>query len=50
VTGAQVIRPPRGQAVLAIAAGGRPVTVESTRDGAVRVALEAGAVYVVTFG
>jgi alpha-L-fucosidase 2 len=44
-----VIRPPRGQAVLAIEAGGRRVPFEPTTDGAVRVALHEGMDYVVTF-
>ena len=44
-----VIRPPRGQAVLAVAARGREISAVRASDGAVRVALDAGVDYVVTF-
>jgi alpha-L-fucosidase 2 len=49
VDGDQVIRPPRGQRIVAVSLGGAPLRLTSNADGTVRVALSARNEYVVSF-
>jgi alpha-L-fucosidase 2 len=50
VDSAQVIRPPRGQRIASITAGGAALTLNTAPNGTVRIPLKAHNEYVVTFG
>jgi alpha-L-fucosidase 2 len=49
VPGAHAVRPPPGQAVARVRSGGRRVRTDTAADGVLRVRLEAGREYVISF-